>query len=492
VNRLSVRLAAAIILTTLVAVGLVAIAVNRAAGSEFRRYLSGSDTAAGADLAPALVTYYEQAGSWAGIETFLAAEATTPGLGRGGRGRGAVAGQGRGPALLLADAEGRVIYDSQGQMQDDQLSRADLALALPITSSRGAVGYLLVLHGTGSQLAAPEQAFLDRVNRALLLAAGLAILLGIGLSALLARTLTAPLRRVSAGAQAIAAGDLSQRVPEQGTVETQAVARSFNHMAADLEQAEQQRRNLMADVAHELRTPLTVIQGNLQALLDGVYPLERAEIATIYDETRLLSRLVADLRELALAEAGQLKLELRPSDASAIVRQTVDSFAPLAEAKHITLVVTAEAVSGAAKAATTEEDEDLWAMADPDRLSQVLRNLVSNALRHTPEGGRVEVSVSRARSQTGSGAETVSALHAILITVADTGPGIPADELPHVFDRFWSRSRDAGSPGSGLGLAIAKSLVETQGGQIGVDSQSGHGAHFWFTLPMTQAPSIVS
>ena len=210
---------------------------------------------------------------------------------------------------------------------------------------------------------------------------------------LLARTLAAPLGRVAAAAEAIAGGDLSQRVPEQGTDETRAVARSFNQMAANLEQAEQLRRNLMADVAHELRTPLTVIQGNLQALLDGVYPLERGEIATIYDETRLLSRLVADLRDLAQAEAGQLRLTMQPVDLSAVLTQTAASFAPVAEAQGTTLVVAASAAPASTEAASADAPSALWVLADPDRLAQVLRNLLSNALRHTPQGGEVRVDV---------------------------------------------------------------------------------------------------
>jgi two-component system, OmpR family, sensor kinase len=326
-NRLALRLTVVIVVTTLLAVGLVAVIANQAAGSEFRRYLSGSETAAEAELAPALVGYYARAGSWQGIEQTLDVDSPAQGQGRG-RGRGLGNVQGRGAALLLASADGRIVYDSQGQQVNEQLSPSDLALALPLLAEDGQrVGYLLVRHGASSQLAAPEQDFLDRINQALLLAAGLALLLGVILGAVLARTLAAPLGQVSAAAQAIAAGDLSQRVPERGTVETQTLAHSFNQMAENLEQAERLRRNLLADVAHELRTPLTVIQGNLQALLDGVYPLERAEIATIYDETRLLSRLVADLRELAQAEAGQLQLHRGPVDVAAVLAQTVESFA---------------------------------------------------------------------------------------------------------------------------------------------------------------------
>jgi two-component system, OmpR family, sensor kinase len=461
VNRLVVRLTAAIVATTLLAVGLVALIANQAAGSEFRRYLSGSDTAAEAELAPALVAYYASADSWQGIEQVLGAGAAATGQGRGGRGRGAGIQHGRGVSLLLADAAGRIVYDSQDQQVDQQLSRNDLALALPLAADGGrVVGYLLVRHGAGSQLAPPEQDFLDRINQALLLAAGLALLVGVILGALLARTLAAPIQAVATTAGSIAAGDLSQRAPVHGAEETQDLARSFNQMAENLEQAEQLRRNLLADVAHELRTPLTVIQGNLRALLDGVYALERAEIATIYDETRLLSRLVADLRELAQAEAGQLTLHRGPVDLAAVLAQTVDSFALLAQDNQVSL-----------KLAVGPHLPQ--ALADPDRLAQVLRNLLANAVRHAAPGGHVQIS---AQPEAGR----------LRISVIDDGPGIPTADLPHVFDRFWrgdpARGRD--SSGSGLGLAITRHLVEAQDGQIGVKSEAGRGTEFWLVLPV--------
>jgi two-component system OmpR family sensor kinase/two-component system sensor histidine kinase BaeS len=214
----------------------------------------------------------------------------------------------------------------------------------------------------------------------------------------------------------------------------------------------------MADIAHELRTPLTVLQGNLSAMLDGVYPLERAEIATLYDETRLLNRLVDDLRELALAEAGQLQLNLQATDVAAIIESTVASFAVAAEMQGVRLDIDAKNLPRA--------------NADPDRLAQVLRNLISNALRHTPNDGVVTVAGQTEQSK-------------ICVSVTDTGEGIAPADLAHVFDRFYrgDKSRARASGGTGLGLAIAKTQIEAMGGQIGVTSEPGRGARFWFTLP---------
>ncbi|HSN76037.1 MAG TPA: ATP-binding protein [Anaerolineae bacterium] len=454
-NRLSVRLTLAILATTLLAVGVVALLANRATGSEFRRYLAAGQLASAQNLAPELVAYYAAQGSWDGVAAQLDGAVGASGRGRGA---GAMAGRGGMWTLQLADGAGQVLYDSAGGALGATLSRDERETAMPIVVDGATVGYLLALTPGSAQLAGAEQAFLDRINQALLVGAAFALLLGVLVGVVLARTLAAPLGQVSAAAGAIAAGDLSQRVPERGTVETQALARSFNQMAGNLEQAEQLRRNLLADVAHELRTPLTVIQGNLQALLDGVYPLERAEIATIYDETRLLSRLVADLRELAQAEAGQLKLHLGPVDVAAVLAQTVDSFALLAQQEQVSLHL--------------DLSVDLPpTLADSDRLAQVLRNLLANAIRHAAPGGHVQVTV---RPDQGR----------LRFSVADDGPGIPAADLPHVFDRFWrgdpARSRDSG--GSGLGLAITRHLVEAQGGVIGVESHEGRGTEFWFTL----------
>jgi signal transduction histidine kinase len=234
-----------------------------------------------------------------------------------------------------------------------------------------------------------------------------------------------------------------------------ALARAFNGMAARLEDNESHRRGLLADVTHELRTPLTVIQGNLEGLLDGVYPADPAHLTPILDETRVLSRLIDDLRTLSLAESGTLALHREPTDLGVLAGETAAAFRPQAEAAGVALGLDAS------------DDLPLLAV-DPVRLSEVLNNLVANALRYTPSGGRVTIS--------GRPAEDGGAV----LAVRDTGAGIATEALPHVFDRFY-KSPD--SRGSGLGLAIAKNLVAAHGGQLSVESEAGKGTVMTVRLP---------
>ncbi|MGQ9815756.1 MAG: sensor histidine kinase, partial [Candidatus Roseilinea sp.] len=267
--------------------------------------------------------------------------------------------------------------------------------------------------------------FLDELRANILLAAlavgGLAALLGLGIS----RALTKPLSELTRGARAFAARNWSHRVEPDGPREIVELAGAFNDMAESLQREEMLRRNMAADIAHELRTPVAVIQGNLRAMLDGVYPLERSEIATIHDETLLLNRLIDDLRELALMDAGQLTLSIQPVDVAASLCATAERFSALAEARGITL--------DAASAAPA-----LYALADPDRLAQILRNLLSNAIRHTPAGGRVTLAAAPAGAM-------------VEVNVRDTGPGMTVEEAARVFDRFYrgdrSRARESGGRG---------------------------------------------
>ena len=305
----------------------------------------------------------------------------------------------------------------------------------------------------------PEELFLDHLYITLMIAAlaagGIGTALGLGIS----RTIAAPLAGLASAAHDFAAHKWDRRVTVQGADEVADVARAFNSMADALQRAEVLRRNLMADIAHELRTPLTVMQGNLRALLDGVYPLEMREVATLYDETCLLSRLVADLRELALVEAGQLPLNLQSVELKSTLSSSVEQFALAAEAQDTRIEIT--------------ETPTPSVNADPDRLVQVIHNLLGNALRYTP-GGRISI-------------VTEPLTNLVRIRITDTGSGIAPDDLPHLFDRFYRGDDSRSGSNTGLGLAIAKAWVEAMGGNIGVESNAGEGSSFWFTLKAVTA-----
>ena len=449
-NRLWVRLSLAFVLVTALGVGLFAALASWSATTAFRNYVARQEMFLSSGELETLGAYFADQGSWDGVGSILPQP--------GGNGRG----QGRNrPTLLIADMEHRVVFDEADQRLGTHLTADEIERATAITDGQGTVvGYLVFNSQGGGVAMTPTQlSFLAQLQWALVLAGGVAALAGIVLGVLVSRSLAAPLARTASAARGFAARDWSQRAPVAGTEEIAAVARSFNAMADDLQAAEVTRRNLMADIAHELRTPLSVMQGNLRAILDGVYPLEVAEIANLYDETRLLSRLVEDLRELALAEAGRPSLHQQRLDLTATLHQTAAQFAAAADAQGVVLAV--------------EPGSTAPVVADPDRVAQILRNLVANALRHTPAEGSITLS---------SAAEAGF----VRVTVADTGEGIAREEQSHVFDRFYrvDRSRARASGGSGLGLAIARAWAEAMGGRIGVDSAPGEGSRFWFELPL--------
>jgi two-component system sensor histidine kinase BaeS len=287
-------------------------------------------------------------------------------------------------------------------------------------------------------------------------------LLAIGLAVWAFSGIARPLADVVTAAEAVAAGDLSVRVSAQGHGDFDRLARVFNHMVEELEAADRQRRNLTADVAHELRTPLQIIQGNLEGILDDVYEPTDEHITATLEETRQLARLVDDLRTLSLAESGELTLVREPVDVPELLSDVQTSFSGQAEAAGIQVCVE---ISG--------DTEKMTINGDAGRLDQVLANLVANALRHTPAGGTISL---RAEPVDGG----------VRIQVGDTGEGIPPEDLPAVFDRFWkgdrSRSHALGA-GSGLGLAIAQQLVRAHGGRIEVESELGVGTTFTMELP---------
>ena len=280
------------------------------------------------------------------------------------------------------------------------------------------------------------------------------VLLLFGTAARGFRRFAAPLGDLIDAAENVEAGNYSVRVRARGPRELRSLASAFNSMSGRLESSERERRRLLADVTHELRTPLTIMQGNLEALLDGVYPADPAHLEPILDETRVLSRLVDDLRTLSLAEAGALTLHREPTDIGQLLTDSVASFRVQADSAGVELA--------------TVVDEVLPQLEiDPVRMREVLSNLLSNALRYTPRGGTVRVGASLSDGT-------------VRISVRDSGPGIAAEALPHIFDRFYKSDE---SRGAGLGLAIAKSLVVAHGGEIDATSAPGQGTEMRFWLP---------
>ena len=375
-----------------------------------------------------------------------------------------------GSVALLARRSGGEDFRAYVASQMGGRAMSGMGVGGPGSGGPGAGG---LMRGPTAIVATAEEQFLRRLDQSLWTAAaragGAALLVGI----VAARQLTQPLRSLQGAAHRMEQGDLTARVSVIGGGEIAEVARTFNQMAASLEQQETVRRSLVADVAHDLRTPVTVIQGTVDAILDGVYEPTAERLGSIREETERLAQLVRDLRDVSLAESGQLRLDRRPTDLVQLAQRSARRLEPAAANHGIDLRVATD-MSPAAPAAD----------ADPDRIEQALDNLLTNALRHTPRGGEVAVRVAGVPASRERGLE-------VALTVVDNGTGIAPHDLPRVFDRFYradpSRARAVagadGAAGSGLGLAIVKAIAEAHGGRVWAESTPGRGASFTLALP---------
>jgi two-component system OmpR family sensor kinase/two-component system sensor histidine kinase BaeS len=338
------------------------------------------------------------------------------------------------------------------------------AMILLFAGGLGTVAYLLARFFGGVDQSLGQTVLLVWVSGCGLALALPALAAFLGVRAF--RGLAVPLADIMTAVDAVAGGDLSVRVrePERGPGELKRLAQRFNHMVGELERSDQQRRNLTADIAHELRTPLHIIRGNLEGVLDGVYTPSAEHIEATLEEIRLLTRLVEDLRTLSLAEAGDLPLARQIVDVCDLLADVITSFSGQADTAGVDLLQEKDEDSG---------DARLTLQGDSGRLDQVLGNLVANAIRHTPRGGRI---ILAAKAEADS----------VHISVSDTGEGIAEEDLPFVFDRFWRGDRArtrSGAASSGLGLSIANQLVKAHGGAIHVTSALGKGTTFTIELP---------
>jgi len=431
-----------------VGVGMVFLLFSRELGPSFRAFSQDNSRAHTRAMASFFAYYYAQNGSWQGVERLMAPtdEAHERTMSE---------------HFILLDAAGQAVTpDMASHARSLAQNPQALASGVAVMVAGQRVGTLMTeaMLGTPSTL---EWGFLASINRTITLAGLAAVVVAGLLGALLLWQTMRPLRRLTAATLQIAGGDLEQRVEIHSKDDLGRLAQAFNTMAEKLAHSEQLRKQMVADIAHELRNPLAVVRANLEAILDGVFQPNRERILAIRDETLLLHRLISDLRDLSLADAGELNLHQSSVGVQDLLERTTSLFRPQFSAKSVQLNL-------------ETPPTPLQVQADSDRVGQVLSNLLSNALRYTPAGGQVTVKAWNGGPK-------------IFVAVADTGSGISSEDLPHVFERFWradpSRARMSG--GTGLGLAIAKQLVEAHGGQIWAESALGQGTKFTFSLPLS-------
>ncbi|MDN5347912.1 MAG: hypothetical protein PWP65_1476 [Clostridia bacterium] len=445
--KLTITLAVIAVIATIV----TTILATRAVHSSFDLYVQRNYRYRLEQLRDAVISYYARNG-WTDIQSFLL---TPVGKRRGGIGAGI--GRFSNERILIIDAQGRVVADTWQADLGQTLNPGDKNYTLPVIVNGQQVGTIVtekLRHGL------LEEEFIRSVNKANLTAGGIALALAFILGLIITRQLSTPLANLATAARRISSGDLAYRVPVTSSDEIGDLARSFNQMAGNLERNEKLRRNMIADLAHELRTPLAILRGNLESLQEGVIEPSTEVIVSLHDEVLRLSRLVADLQELALVEAGELKLRLAPVSPGDFFKKITQGFRLEAAARGLGFELKMPA--------------DLpQVRIDPDRIAQVVHNLLLNALRHTPPGGFIALKVRRLENH-------------LEVSVVDNGPGIPAEDLPHIFDRFYrsKAARHQNGSGAGLGLAIAKGLVEAHGGRIWAESKEGEGSKFTFTIPV--------
>jgi len=441
-HSLRTRLILASALVVIVAVGAIALFGIRVTNEKFTEYEEHRGLAGHLYYATLLTEYYSGKGGWTNVQPEI--EQIEQASGR---------------RVILVNAGGRIVADSSGEWNGQPWTGDWGNPAARIFFEEEAVGTLYVepIRAAGSS---GSDLFLDPVNRALIFIAAGAGLLAVLLLAGLARRILAPVEALTKAAQTMEAGDLSRRVEVTSHDEIGVLAHAFNRMADGLAHLEGLRRQMVTDISHELRTPLSNIRGYIEALRDGVLQSDPRIIESVYEEVMLLQGLVDDLQELSLAEAGQLRLERRSLAVDEAVEKAVVAARPRAQARQVSL---------SSKCPKNLPPVD----ADPQRIGQVLRNLLDNAMTHTPPGGKIEITAG-------------SMEHGVEIRIRDEGSGITPEDLPFIFERFYraDKSRARATGGAGLGLAIVKQVIEAHGGTIRVESTAGRGTTFFITLPI--------
>ena len=453
-RSITTKLILAFLSIGIISVAIIFITARWNTRAEFISFLSDQNQT---DLITKLSDYHLDNQSWEGVDNFF-----TQGMNHPMQGMGQGAGHGMPQPFTLTDENGIVVFSNGAHKPGDKISNADISNGTPISENGKVIGFFIPTH-MPFEGQPRELEFIERTSLTLLYGALIGSVIALLLGVFLSRTLTRPIRELTRATHAISEGDLSQQVTVRSNDELGELAKAFNKMSAELSRSVNTRKQMTADIAHELRTPLSLILGHAEAVHDGVLPPTPENFEIIREEAARLEHLVNDLRILSLADAGELTMSLQTIEPERLVNDMASLYQYQTQKKNISLDVKI-----ASPLATLE--------VDPVRMTQVLTNILDNATRHTPAGGRIVISA----KQIGDHVE---------ISIQDSGPGLKAEDLERIFERFYrtdsARQRDgAVAGGSGLGLAIAKSIVQAHNGQLSAESEAGKGLKIKILLPV--------
>jgi signal transduction histidine kinase len=442
--KLAQKLTLAFLLVSLIAVGLAAALIWGRISYEFGQYLESQRQN---EFVAAATTYYQEHQAWAGVDDYLRQQQLLPPIGEVNPPP---------QPYVLVGARREVIVEAAPYVVGEKVRQGEIDKGIPIEFNGQVVGTVI---STGQPLVRKpiEQKYIDQINQAFWAAGVLGALVALVFGIFLARTLTRPVRELTEATRVMAQGRLGQQVPVRTQDELGELADSFNQMSVDLARAVQARKQMTADIAHDLRNPLTVISGYLESLQDGKLQPTAERFATMQAEVKHLQGMVEDLRTLSLADAGELKLHIQPISPGELLEHVAATYQHQAGQQKVQIKVKAE--PGLPEI-----------QVDPERMEQVLGNLIGNALRYTPDGGEISLVVEQAAGS-------------LIVSVQDNGSGIPPEILPHIFERSYRGDPARSGDESGLGLAIVKSIIELHGGSVSAASQPGGGSCFSLTLP---------
>jgi signal transduction histidine kinase len=445
--KLTTKLILAFLLVSLFSAGIIVVFTRLATNREFDRFVNDKYQA---EMVEELAGYYASNQTWDGAEKLFNRRGDD---------------EGRPPFFSIADADGKVLIAGAGRQPEEMIKADELDAGTQIQVDGETVGILLFSKPPDRNPL--EDEFIHRLSVSIYLNAIGTILLAFILGAVLSRTISRPIRELTKATREMAGGNFGQRVPVRSRDEIGELAESFNKMNDDLARSFNLRKQMTADIAHELRTPLSLIIGHAEGVHDGVLPASKENFEIIREEAERLEQLVNDLRTLSLADAGELSADFQPMDVNKFLAEIQSHY--LVPFKQQQVGLELEPFDGTQDKPASDV---LQANLDPSRFAQVITNILDNALRYTPKGGRVSISTKYSREK-------------IEINIEDSGEGVSPEEANHLFDRFYradpSRTRDEG--GSGLGLAIAKSIVEMHGGKIWAESEAGRGLKVVIQLP---------